>query len=183
MKAGKWEKKAFSKGIELAGRTLGVIGCGRIGTAVAQKAAALGMHVLGYDPYVTDFAEVIEPVGLDDLLRRSEFITIHVPHVPETHYLLGKEAFAKMRDGVYIVNCGRGGTVDETALYEAVQSGKVAGAALDVFEDEKEDRGKRLMELPQIIGSPHIGAGTKEARARVGSEVARIAIEFAQKQG
>ena len=177
MKAGKWEKKAFSKGNELAGKTLGVIGCGRIGTLVGRKADALGMEVVGCDPYVEEFDQCMFGVELDELLRRSDFITIHVPHIPETHYMLGREAFAKMKDGVYVINCGRGGTLDEAALYDAITSGKVAGAALDVYEDEKEERGQRLMALPQVIGSPHIGAGTVEAKARVGEEVAQIAIE------
>ncbi|MFQ6100238.1 MAG: D-2-hydroxyacid dehydrogenase [Anaerolineae bacterium] len=181
MKGGKWEKKAFSKGTELAGKTLGLIGCGRIGTLVAQKADALGMEVLSFDPYIEKFLQCVSGVQLDELLRRSDFISLHIPHTPETHYLISAEAFAKMKDGVRIVNCSRGGVVDEAALYDAIVSGKVAGAALDVYEDEKEERGRRLMELPQVIGSPHIGAGTAEARARVGEEVARIAIGFANR--
>jgi D-3-phosphoglycerate dehydrogenase len=182
MKAGKWEKKAFSKGTELAGKTLGLVGCGRIGSLVAQKAAALGMEVIYYRRTPVEVPGATQ-VSLDELLARSDFVSLHVPHTPETHHLIGAEAFAKMKEGVYIVNCGRGGTLDEGALYDAIVSGKVAGAALDVFEDEKEERGRRLMELPQVIGSPHIGAGTKEAKARVGEEVARIAIEFAQRMG
>jgi D-3-phosphoglycerate dehydrogenase len=178
MKAGEWEKKAFSKGTELAGKTLGLVGCGRIGSLVAQKAAGLGMEVLFYRRTPTELPGATQ-VSLDELLARSDFISLHVPHTPETHYIIGAGAFSKMKDGVYIVNCGRGGTLDEAALYEAIASGKVAGAALDVFEDEKEERGRRLMELPQVIGSPHIGAGTKEAKGRVGQEVAQIAIEFA----
>ncbi|MBN1811392.1 MAG: phosphoglycerate dehydrogenase, partial [Anaerolineae bacterium] len=102
-------------------------------------------------------------------------------YTEETHFILGQEEFAKMKDRVYIVNCGRGGTVNEDALYDAIVSGKVAGAALDVFHDEKEDRGRRLMGLAQVIGSPHVGAGTMEASKRVGEEVAQIAIEFANR--
>jgi D-3-phosphoglycerate dehydrogenase len=180
MKAGKWEKKAFSKGTELAGKTLGLVGCGRIGGLVAQKAAALGMEVLFYRRTPTEVPGATQ-VSLDELLARSDYISLHVPHAPETHYIIGAGAFAKMKDGVRIVNCGRGGTLDEAALYDAITSGKVAGAALDVFEDEKEERGRRLMELPQVIGSPHIGAGTAEATARVGDEVAQIAVEFASR--
>jgi D-3-phosphoglycerate dehydrogenase len=116
-------------------------------------------------------------VSLDELFARSDFISLHVPHTPETNNIVGAEAFEKMKDGVYIVNCGRGGTLDEVALYDAIVGGKVAGAALDVFEDEKEERGKRFMDLAQVIGSPHVGAGTGEAKARVGEEVAQIAIE------
>ena len=180
MKDGKWEKKVFSKGVELAGKTLGLIGLGRIGGMVGQKANALGMNVIFYrrSPTEVDFAT---KVPLDDLFARSDFVSLHVPHTPETHYLVGAEAFDKMKDGVYIVNCGRGGTLDEAALYDAIANGKVAGAALDVYEDEKEERGKRFMDLPQVIGSPHVGAGTMEAKARVGEEVGQIAIEVANR--
>lgn len=181
MKAGKWEKKAFSNGIELAGKTLGLIGCGRIGSIVAQKALALGMNVLYYclPPY-PDIPDA-NRVSLEELVARSDFISLHVPYTEETTYILNGEQFAKMKDGVYIINCGRGGTLDENALYDAIVSGKVAGAALDVFEDEKVERGKKLMTLPQVIGSPHIGAGTVEATARIGEEVAQIAIQFAKR--
>lgn len=180
MKTGKWEKKAFSKGTELAGKTLGLVGYGRIGSLVAQKAAALGMNVIFYRRTLTDSPYATQ-VSLAELFARADFISLHVPHTPETHYIIGAEAFAKMKDGVRIVNCGRGGTLDEAALYEAIVGGKVAGAALDVFEDEQEERGKRLMTLPQAIGSPHIGAGTAEAKARVGEQVAQIAIEVANR--
>ncbi len=180
MKQGAWEKKAFAKGTEVAGKTLGLIGLGRIGSLVAQKAAALGMEVIFYrrTPTQVDYAA---QVSLDELFARSDFISLHTPHTPETHYIVGAAAFEKMKKGVYIVNCGRGGTLDEAALYEAIKSGKVAGAALDVFEDEKTEQGKRFMDLPQVIGSPHMGAGTKEATARVGAEVAQIAIEVANR--
>lgn len=180
MKAGQWEKKAFSRGAELAGKTLGLVGCGRIGSLVVQKAAALGMEVLFYRRTPTEVPEARQ-VSLDELLARSDYVSLHLPHTPETHYVIGAEAFEKMKDGVRIVNCGRGGTLDEAALYDAIVGGKVAGAALDVFEDEKEERGRRLLELDQVIGSPHVGAGTAEARARVGEEVARIAVEFANR--
>jgi D-3-phosphoglycerate dehydrogenase len=178
MKAGAWEKKALSNGTELAGKTLGLVGFGRIGSLVAQKAHALGMEVLFYrrTPTEVDYAT---QVSLDKLFARSDFVSLHVPHTPETHHIVGAEAFEKMKDGVYIVNCGRGGTLDEVALHDAIVGGKVAGAALDVFEDEKEERGQRLMALPQVIGSPHVGAGTGEAKGRVGEEVAAIAIEVA----
>jgi phosphoglycerate dehydrogenase-like enzyme len=180
MKAGKWEKKALSKGTELTGKTLGLVGCGRIGSLVAQKAAALGMEVLFYRRTPTELPSAAQ-VSLDKLFARSDFISLHVPHTPETHHIVGAQAFAKMKGGVYIVNCGRGGTLDEAALHDAIMGGKVAGAALDVFEDEKEERGQKLMGLPQVIGSPHIGAGTAEARARVGEEVAQIAVEVASR--
>jgi D-3-phosphoglycerate dehydrogenase len=180
MKAGKWEKKAFSKGTEVAGKTLGLVGCGRIGSLVAQKAAALGMEVLFYRRTPTEVPGATQ-VSLDELLTRSDYVSLHLPHTPETHYIIDAEAFERMKDGVCIVNCGRGGTLDEAALYDAIMDGKVRAAALDVFEDEKEERGQRLMELDQVIGSPHVGAGTAEAKARVGEEVARIAVEFAER--
>ncbi len=181
MTAGKWEKRAFSKGIELSGKTLGLIGCGRIGLLVAEKAAALGMTVLSYDPYIAHCPTCVTPVTLDQLLSQADFISLHVPSSPETRNLINQETIAKMKDGVYIVNCGRGDTMDEAALLAAVQSGKVAGAALDVFVDEKEEQGKRFKDEPRVICSPHIGAGTLEALARVGGEVADIAIEFAKR--
>lgn len=179
MKEGKWEKKQL-KGTELAGKTLGLIGFGRIGTLVGQKADALGMEVLFHRRTDID-VDFATQVPLDELLERADYISLHLPHTPATHYIIDDDAFAKMKDGVKIVNCARGGTVDEDALYDAIQSGKVAGAALDVFEDEAEERGQKLMQLPQVIGSPHIGAGTAEAKARLGEEAVRIAIEIAER--
>lgn len=179
MKEGKWEKKQL-KGTELAGKTLGLIGFGRIGSLVGEKANALGMEVLFHRRTDVD-VDFAEQVPLDELLERSDYISLHVPHTPATHYLLDADAFAQMKDGVKIVNCGRGGTLDEDALYDAIKSGKVAGAALDVYEDEKEERGQKLMQLPEVIGSPHIGAGTVEAKAGVGKETAEIAIEIANR--
>jgi len=179
MKAGQWEKKRFSKGTELAGKTLGLIGCGRIGSLVARKAIFLDMEVIFHClPPFPDLPDA-HSVSLDELLRRADFISLHVPYTEETHFILCQEAFAKMKDGVYIVNCGRGGTMNEEALYDAIVSGKVAGAALDVFYDEKEERGKKLLALPQVIGSPHVGLGTSEAKKRIGDKIAQIAIEFA----
>ena len=179
MKEGKWEKKTL-KGTELAGKTLGLVGFGRIGSLVGQKADALGMEVLFHrrSDVDVDFATQVE---LDELLERSDYISLHVPHTPATHYIIGAEEIAKMKDGVKIINCGRGGTLDEDALLEALDSGKVAGAALDVYEDESEERGAGLMARPEVIGSPHIGAGTVEAKARVGEETASIAIEIANR--
>ncbi|MEA3377196.1 MAG: D-2-hydroxyacid dehydrogenase [Chloroflexota bacterium] len=179
MKEGKWEKKQL-KGTELAGKTLGLIGFGRIGSLVGQKADGLGMEVLFHRRTDID-VDFATQVPLDELLERADYISLHLPHTPATHYIIDEGAFAKMKDGVKIVNCARGGTVDEDALYDAIQSGKVAGAALDVFEDEAEERGQKLMQLPQVIGSPHIGAGTAEAKARLGEEAVRIAIEIAER--
>ncbi|OQY30754.1 MAG: 3-phosphoglycerate dehydrogenase [Anaerolineaceae bacterium 4572_5.1] len=173
MKAGKWEKKKF-KGIEAAGKTLGLIGAGRIGQGVAQRAHALGMTIVAYDPFVSE-GENIEFVSLDELFERSDFITLHVPHIEATHNIINAESIAKMKDGVRIINCGRGGTIDEDALYNAIQAGKVAGAALDVYAEEP-SKGHKLFTLDEVIGSPHVGAGTSEAKARVGEEVAQNVI-------
>jgi D-3-phosphoglycerate dehydrogenase len=179
MKEGKWEKKTL-KGTELAGKTLGLVGFGRIGSLVGEKANALGMEVLYHRRTEVD-VDFATQVSLDELLKRSDYVSLHVPHTAATHHVIGEEELAKMKDGVRIVNCGRGGTLDEDALYEAIRSGKVTGAALDVYEDEAEERGQKLMQLPEVIGSPHIGAGTVEAKARVGEETARIAIEIANR--
>jgi D-3-phosphoglycerate dehydrogenase len=180
MKAGCWEKKTFSKGIELEGRTLGLVGCGRIGSRVARKGLALGMQVIYY---CVDSADVpgAESMSLERVLTEADYISLHVPYDTTTQYLIGSAEIAKMKSGVRIINTGRGGTLDEDALYEAIADGKVAGVALDVFEDEKQERGARLMSLPQVIGSPHVGSGTVEAKARIGEQVAQIAIEFAEK--
>jgi len=177
MRSGQWEKKALSKGTEIAGKTLGLIGCGRIGQEVAKRAAALGMEVVFYRRTPVELNEARQ-VSLDELLRTADYISLHVPHTPDTHNVIGTPQFEVMKNGVYVVNCGRGGTLDEEALYKAIVSGKVAGAALDVFADEKEDRGQKLFTLPQVIGSPHIGAGTREATRRVGIEVAERMIDF-----
>jgi len=174
MKAGKWEKKSFL-GSEVAGKTLGLIGSGRIGSAVADRAIALGMTVVAYDPYVSELPNVIL-MELDDLLAEADYISLHIPHTEETHNILDTAAFEKMKAGVRIINCARGGTIDEDALYQAIQDGKVAGAALDVFAEEPLTD-PRLFSLDQVIGSPHVGAGTMEAKERVGQHAAQKVIE------
>jgi len=174
MKAGKWEKKSFL-GSEVSGKKLGLIGSGRIGQAVANRAIALGMTVVAYDPYVTQLPN-ITLMELNDLLSEADYISLHIPHTDETHNILDASAFAKMKDGVRIINCARGGTIDEEALYQAIQSGKVAGAAMDVFAEEPLIDPK-LFSLDQVIGSPHIGAGTTEAKERVGQVAAEKVIE------
>ncbi len=177
MKAEKWEKKAF-EGVEIGGKTLGLIGVGNIGKATAKRAAALGMTVLAYDPYVKEF-EYGKLVSLDELLAHSDYLSLHLPKTKESANMIGAEQFAKMKDGVRIVNCARGGIINEDALYEALINGKVAAAALDVFAVEPPTDWK-LLKLDNVIGSPHIGAATKEAQGRVGTEVAQIVIEFAK---
>jgi D-3-phosphoglycerate dehydrogenase len=178
MKAEKWEKKLF-EGDELGGKTLGLIGVGNIGREVAKRANALGMAVIAYDPYVKA-ADGIRMVTLDELLAKSDYISLHLPKTKESAGMIGRDQIARMKSGVRIVNCARGGIVDESALYEALTGGKVAGAALDVFAEEPPTDWK-LLKLPNVIGSPHIGAATKEAQGRVGAEVAGKLIEFANK--
>jgi len=176
MKAQKWEKKQF-EGIELGGKTLGLIGIGNIGREVARRANALGMTVLAYDPYVNS-ADGVRIVAMDELLKAADYISLHLPKTKESAGMLGAEAFGKMKAGVRIVNCARGGILDEQALYAALTGGKVAGAALDVFGEEPPTDWK-LIQLPNVIASPHIGAATKEAQGRVGAEVAQKLIDFA----
>ncbi len=176
MKAEKWEKKLF-EGDEIGGKTLGLIGVGNIGKQVAKRAVALGMTVLAYDPYVKA-ADGIRMVALDELLAESDYISLHLPKTKESAGMIGADQFAKMKAGVRIINCARGGIVDEKALYAALTGGKVAGAALDVFAEEPPTDWK-LLGLPNVIASPHIGAATREAQGRVGAEVAQKLIEFA----
>jgi D-3-phosphoglycerate dehydrogenase len=179
MKTEKWDKKSF-EGDEIGGKTLGLIGVGNIGKEVAKRANALGMTVLAYDPYVKEVAG-IKMVTLDEILTQSDYISLHLPKTKESANMIGVDQFAKMKNGVRIVNCARGGIIDEAALYEALTSGKVASAALDVFAEEPPTDWK-LFKLDNVIGSPHIGAATKEAQGRVGAEVAEKLIEFAKKK-
>ena len=186
MTAGEWKKKKL-KGTEIAGKTLGLIGFGNIGGLLGRKATALGMDVIFYDVITPPDPGPATQVSLDEVLSRSDYLSLHVPKVPATTNMLNAETLARMKDGVYIVNCARGGVVDEEALHDALVSGKVAGAALDVYLDEKVNPGNvKLYGLKdengfnKVIGSPHIGAGTSEGQARVGTEVADILIEFYQ---
>jgi len=176
MKAENWDKKSFT-GDEIGGKTLGLIGFGTIGKETARRAIALGMKVLAYDPYVTA-SNGVEMVTLDELLAQADYISLHLPKTKESANMIGAEQFSRMKNGVRIINCARGGIINEDALYEALTNGKVAGAALDVFDDEPPTDWK-LLKLDNVIGSPHIGAGTKEAQARVGAEVAEKLIAFA----
>lgn len=176
MKAGKWDRKRF-QGVELYGKTLGILGMGRIGSELARRAIAFGMRVLAYDPYLASSraralqVELIEE--LDDLVPRADFISMHMPLTPETRHMLDARRLALCRPGVRIVNCARGGLVDETALLAALDSGHVAGAALDVFEVEPPPaEGFPLRNSPRIILTPHLGASTAEAQESVGIEIA-----------
>lgn len=174
MKAGKWEKKKL-EGFELEGKTLGVIGYGRIGRLLGEKARALGMQVVAFDPYIAH----ADLVSLDALLAAADFVSLHIPHTPETHNLLGAAQFATMKQGACVINAARGGTVDEDALYEALVSGHLAGAALDVYTEEPPTSEAliKLIMLPQVVATPHIGAATVEAQARIGDEIVSLVQE------
>ena len=172
MKDGKWLKKDL-EGVELYGKTLGVIGFGRIGVAVGKRAAAFDMQVIGYDPFkpAADIrADGAEPVSLDELYARADFITLHLPLTPQTKNMLSSESFAKMKPGVYVVDAARGGVIDEEALLAALNSGRVAGAGLDVFVTEPPGL-TALVAHPRVIATPHIGAQTVEAQARAGYDI------------
>jgi D-3-phosphoglycerate dehydrogenase len=177
VKAERWEKKLF-EGEELGGKTLGLIGIGNIGKEVAKRALALGMIVIAYDPYV-ESVDRVRMVTLDEILANADYISLHLPKTKETANMIGAAQIAKMKNNVRLINCARGGIVDENALYEALTSGKIDGAALDVYAEEPPTDWK-LLKLPNVIGSPHIGAATKEAQGRVGAEVAEKLIEFAR---
>ena len=179
IKAGKWEKSRFV-GTELIGKTLGVIGCGNIGSGVCRRALGLMMKVVGYDPYLTEERARklgVEKVELDELLHRSDFITLHLPLTDKTRNLIDAEALAKTRKGVGLINCARGGIVDEGALHDALASGKVAYAGLDVFEKEP-PTDNPLLKLPNLVATPHLGASTAEAQVKVAQQVAEQMSDY-----
>ena len=179
MKTGKWEKKKFM-GVELFNKTLGVIGIGNIGSQVAKRMQAFGMNVIAYDPFLSeDTANTmgVEKVDIKELFKRSDFITLHTPLTPETKYLINKKSIRIMKDGVRIINCARGGIINETDLYDAIVSGKVAGAALDVFEKEPPENNP-LLSLDNFICTPHLGASTKEAQENVAVAVAEQIVDY-----
>jgi D-3-phosphoglycerate dehydrogenase len=179
LKAGRWEKKKL-QGKEILNKTLGLVGYGKIGSIVADRARGLKMRVVVHDPFVTPdriAADGFEAVSLEALYQQADYITVHVPRMKSTSGLLNKAAFEKMKDGVMIINCARGGIVDEKDLYDAIQSGKVAGAALDVFETEPPGDSP-LLALDQVIGTPHLGASTREAQTNVAVDVARQIINY-----
>jgi D-3-phosphoglycerate dehydrogenase len=178
-RAGKWEKSRFM-GVEITGKVLGVIGCGNIGSIVAERALGLKMRVIAYDPFLSEERATdlgVEKVELDELLTRADFITLHTPLTDQTRGILDAAALAKTKNGVRIVNCARGGLIDEAALEAALKSGHVAGAALDVFlvEPAKESP---LFALEQVICTPHLGASTNEAQENVALQVAEQISDF-----
>jgi D-3-phosphoglycerate dehydrogenase len=180
LKAGKWERKNFI-GTELEGKTLGIVGLGRIGRVVAKRALALGMKVVAFDPFVVadltrDLEIDLQP--MDEVLARAHFLTVHTPLTPETRNIIGAAAFEKMKHGVRLINCARGGLIDEAALYQAIKSGKVAGAALDVFEREPPPIDHPLLQLDEVIATPHLGASTTEAQEGVAFTVAEQMRDF-----
>src|ERR1700690_361494 len=181
MTAGKWDRKLF-QGAELLGKTLGVVGMGRIGTEVARRALAFGMRVIAYDPYLTE--DRAKGIGaefadsLDAVYRTADFITVHMPVTPETKHMLNAAAFAKMKPGVRVVNCARGEIISENDLLAALESGKVAGAALDVFAVEPLPADHPYRKQPHVILTPHLGASTQEAQEKCGIEVAEVVTAY-----
>ncbi len=183
VKSGGWRSKELT-GVELFGKTLGVIGFGKIGRRVAAVFQRMGMRILVYDPFLSaQMAEElkVESVPLETIFKTSDFLTLHAPKIPETEHLLNKETFAQMKDGVRIVNCARGGIIDESALIQAIETGKVAGVALDVFEHEPLPQTDPLLKLgDKVITTPHLGASTEEAQVNVARDVAEQILEYFQ---
>jgi D-3-phosphoglycerate dehydrogenase len=180
MKEGKWEKKKFT-GVELYNKVLGVVGIGAIGGEVAKRAQGLGMNVIAFDPFLSDekAKEIgVEKVSVEELFKRSDFITFHTPLTQDTKNLVNKKTIKLMKDGVRIINCARGGIVNEKDLLEALESGKVAGAALDVFEKEPPPEDFALAKHPDMICTPHLGAATGEAQVNVATAVAEQIVDY-----
>ncbi|MDX2111757.1 MAG: phosphoglycerate dehydrogenase [Verrucomicrobiota bacterium] len=179
MRGGQWDKKSFN-GTELSGKTLGILGLGRIGSEVAKRAKAFNMRVLAYDPYLTAAraaALEIEVADLDSIFRQADFITVHMPKTEATTNMVNAEAFAKMKKGVRILNCARGGLINEPALLDALKSGKVAAAGLDVFDKEPIPADSAFRTLPNVVTTPHLGASTVEAQESVGIQIAEYISE------
>lgn len=184
LKKGEWERKRFT-GVELYGKTLGVIGFGRIGSEVAKRALSFNMKVLVYDPFLSQEkvkALGVESADLKDLFKKSDYITVHTPFTKETHHIINESAIKKMKQGVRIINCARGGIVDENALARAIESGRVAGAALDVYENEP-PKGSKLVAMQNVITTPHLGASTEEAQLNVAVEMAHVVKDALLQKG
>ena len=179
LRDGRWERKKYM-GVELDGKTIGVIGLGRIGREVARRAQGLRMRVIGYDPYVSkemaeDFG--IEYAELDELIESVDVLSLHIPRTDATQHIINADAIAKMKKGAWIINCARGGLIDEAALLQALESGQIGGAALDVFEIEP-PKDFTLVKHPHVVATPHLGASTREAQVRVGTEIALKLRDF-----
>ncbi|MCM8762788.1 MAG: phosphoglycerate dehydrogenase, partial [Candidatus Omnitrophica bacterium] len=176
LKQGEWQRTKFM-GVELYNKVLGIVGLGKIGSEVARRALAFGMKVLAYDPFLSrEIAEGlgVEVVELDDLLKRSDFISVHTPLTDETRHMISDKQFALMKKGVKIINCARGGIIDEGALIKAIKEGRVSGAALDVFEKEPLPPDSELLKLNNVVLTPHLGASTEEAQVNVAVEIAEV---------
>jgi D-3-phosphoglycerate dehydrogenase len=179
MKKGEWAKKKL-KGNELYGKTLGLIGTGNIGKLTAKIAQCFGMKIIGFDPFISK--EDMKKDGIDkkdeleDLVSNSDFISLHLPHTPKTHYIVNKDVISKMKQSACIINCSRGGTVDEEALYNALKEGKIAGAGIDVFEKEPPENSP-LLGLDNVVLTPHLGANTFEGQIRAGTVCAEQIIK------
>jgi D-3-phosphoglycerate dehydrogenase len=179
LRSHQWEKNKF-KGVELAGKTLGIVGLGRIGSEVARKCQAMGMNVIAFDPFINPDAHLssgFELVDIQQVFRDSDFITVHVPLTDTTRDLINKNTIAQMRDGVRLLNCARGGIINEPDLYDALKSGKVAGAAFDVFDKEPNTESP-LLELDNFIATPHLGASTVEAQRKVSEDICRQVSDY-----
>src|SRR5271157_3528719 len=178
-RAGKWEKNKFL-GVEIFGKTLGVIGCGNIGSIVADRAIGMKMKAIAYDPFLSDDRAVnlgVEKVELEELLRRADFITLHTPLTDKTRNIINAASLALTKKSVRLINCARGGLVDETALFEALSSGRIAGAALDVFTTEPA-ADSPLFALPNVVCTPHLGASTTEAQENVALQIAKQMSDY-----
>ncbi len=183
MQAGKWDRKAY-QGVELRGKTLGIVGYGRIGQAVGKRAAAFDMNVVAYDPYIS--ADVVSKIGgqlvsLDELFAQSDFISLHSVITDETRGMINASNIAKMKKGVRIINAARGALINDVDLAEALKSGQVAGAAVDVYEEEPPPAGHPLIGLPNVIHTPHLAASTDEAQVAVAVEAAELIVAALQK--
>jgi D-3-phosphoglycerate dehydrogenase len=183
MQGGKWDRKSY-QGVELRGKTLGIVGYGRIGQAVGKRAAAFDMNVIAYDPYIP--ADVVDKIGgelvtLDDLFAQSDFISLHSVITDETRGMINAANIAKMKKGVRIVNAARGALINDADLAEALKSGQVAGAALDVYNEEPPPAGHPLIGLPNVIHTPHLAASTDEAQVAVAIEAAELIVAALQK--
>jgi D-3-phosphoglycerate dehydrogenase len=177
LKKKEWKRSRFM-GVELNEKTLGILGLGRIGREVSKRATALGMHIVGYDPFIGKEKAAqfgVDSMSVEELFKVSDVITVHTPLIKETKHLINAKSIATMKDGVRIINCARGGIIDEKALYDAIKSGKVAGAALDVFEEEPPLQSP-LLDLEQVIVTPHLGASTVEAQTNVAVSIAKQCI-------
>jgi D-3-phosphoglycerate dehydrogenase len=171
MKNGEWIKKQLM-GNEIYGKTLGLIGCGNIGKLTAKYASNFNMSVIGFDPFISkeDLARdgITKIHKLEDLMSQSDYISLHLPHIKSTHHIIDSKMISKMKKNAFIINCSRGGTVDEEALYNALKNGKISGAGIDVFENEP-PLNNQLFELDNVVLTPHIGANTKEGQIRAGT--------------